>query len=69
MSNNSVGDMSSPKIFTATLEDACRDRDWEGYGMKVEGEWLNIVDDIGLIAKHIEVHEMLSELEENVKWD
>ncbi|KAK6735097.1 hypothetical protein RB195_018346 [Necator americanus] len=62
------GDTISPKIFTATLENAMRKLEWDDMGVKVDG-WqlhhLRFADDIVLITPSIsQAKRMLTEFDE-----
>ncbi|KAK6745654.1 hypothetical protein RB195_012025 [Necator americanus] len=62
------GDTISPKIFTATLENAMRKLEWDDMGVKVDGRQLHhlcFVDDIVLITPSIsQAERMLTEFDE-----
>ncbi|KAK6761784.1 hypothetical protein RB195_022753 [Necator americanus] len=62
------GDTISPKIFTATLENAMRKLEWDDMGVKVDGRQLHhlrFADDIVLITSSISQGErMLTEFDE-----
>ncbi|KAK6756793.1 hypothetical protein RB195_014925 [Necator americanus] len=62
------GDTISPKIFTATLENAMRKLEWDDIGVKVDGRQLHhlrFADDIVLITPSISQPErMLTEFDE-----
>ena len=48
------GDPLSPNLFNAVLEKACRELEWEEYGIMVDGKRLNnlrFADDIVLISE------------------
>ncbi|CAK1600454.1 unnamed protein product [Parnassius mnemosyne] len=48
------GDVISPKLFTAALEDVFKLLDWKGYGININGEYithLRFADDIVLMAE------------------
>ncbi|CAK1589757.1 unnamed protein product [Parnassius mnemosyne] len=48
------GDVISPKLFTAALEDVFKLLDWKGYAINVNGEYithLRFADDIVLMAE------------------
>ncbi|KAK6750712.1 hypothetical protein RB195_002593 [Necator americanus] len=61
------GDTISPKIFTATLENAMRKLEWDDMGVKVDGRQLHhlrFADDIVLITPSIsQAERMLTEFE------
>ncbi|KAK6747997.1 hypothetical protein RB195_000919 [Necator americanus] len=65
------GDTISPKIFTATLENAMRKLEWDDMGVKVDGRQLHhlrFADDIVLITPSISHAErMLTEFDETCK--
>ncbi|CAK1589396.1 unnamed protein product [Parnassius mnemosyne] len=51
------GDITSPKLFTAALEDVFKLLDWKGYGINVISEYithLRFADDIVLMAESLE---------------
>ena len=60
------GDTISPKLFTACLEEIFREVNWEGKGLKINGEYLNhlrFADDIILVSETAEdLQDMLSDL-------
>ncbi|KAK6754448.1 hypothetical protein RB195_013447 [Necator americanus] len=62
------GDTISPKIFTATLENAMRKLEWDYMGVKVDGRQLHhlrFADDIVLITPSIsQAERMLTEFDE-----
>ncbi|KAK6734840.1 hypothetical protein RB195_018183 [Necator americanus] len=62
------GDTISPKIFTATLENAMRKLEWDDMGVKVDGRQLHhlrFADDIVLITPSIsQAERMLTEFDE-----
>ncbi|KAK6762586.1 hypothetical protein RB195_023347 [Necator americanus] len=62
------GDTISPKIFTATLENAMRKLEWDDMGVKVDGRQLHhlrFADEIVLIAPSIsQAERMLTEFDE-----
>ncbi|KAK6756284.1 hypothetical protein RB195_014593 [Necator americanus] len=62
------GDTISPKIFTATLENAMRKLEWDEMGVKVDGRQLHhlrFADDIVLITPSIsQAERMLTEFDE-----
>ncbi|KAK6729066.1 hypothetical protein RB195_006239 [Necator americanus] len=62
------GDTISPKIFTATLENAMRKMEWDDMGVKVDGRQLHhlrFADDIVLITPSIsQAERMLTEFDE-----
>ncbi|KAK6734820.1 hypothetical protein RB195_018170 [Necator americanus] len=62
------GDTISPKIFTATLENAMRKLEWDDTGVKVDGRQLHhlrFADEIVLITPSIsQVERMLTEFDE-----
>ncbi|KAK6762610.1 hypothetical protein RB195_023364 [Necator americanus] len=62
------GDTISPKIFTATLENAMRKLEWDDMGAKVDGQQLHhlrFADDIVLIIPSIsQAERMLTEFDE-----
>ncbi|KAK6741827.1 hypothetical protein RB195_009601 [Necator americanus] len=62
------GDTISPKIFTATLENALRKLEWDDMGVKVDGRQLHhlrFADDIVLITPSIsQAERMLTEFDE-----
>ena len=62
------GDTSSPKLFTAVLEEVFKNLDWDRNGINIDGEFLNhlrFADDIIVIAKDPqELEKMLKELNE-----
>ncbi|KAK6765322.1 hypothetical protein RB195_025306 [Necator americanus] len=65
------GDTISPKIFSATLENAMRGLEWDDMGVKVDGKHLRhlrFADDIVLISTSInQVERMLAEFDETCK--
>ncbi|KAK6735348.1 hypothetical protein RB195_018511 [Necator americanus] len=62
------GDTISPKIFTATLENAMRKLEWDDMGVKVDGRQLHhlrFADDIVLVTPSIsQAERMLTEFDE-----
>ncbi|CAK1586319.1 unnamed protein product [Parnassius mnemosyne] len=60
------GDVISPKLFTAALEDVFKLLDWKGYGININGEYithLRFADDIVLMAESLEdLSTMLNDL-------
>ncbi|CAG4942909.1 unnamed protein product [Parnassius apollo] len=51
------GDVISPKLFTAALEDVFKLLDWKGYGININGEYithLRFADDIVIMAESLE---------------
>ncbi|KAK6737388.1 hypothetical protein RB195_019846 [Necator americanus] len=62
------GDTISPKIFTATLENAMRKLEWDDMGVKIDGRQLHhlrFADDIVLITPSIsQAERMLTEFDE-----
>ncbi|KAK6764960.1 hypothetical protein RB195_025048 [Necator americanus] len=62
------GDTISPKIFTATLENAVRKLEWDDMGVKVDGQQLHyrsFADDIVVITPSIsQAERMLTEFDE-----
>ena len=62
------GDTTSPKIFTATLENAMRKLEWDDMGVKIDGRQLHhlrFADDIVLITPSIsQAERMLTEFAE-----
>jgi hypothetical protein len=51
------GDVISPKLFTAALEDMFKLLDWRGYGININGEYmthLRFADDIVVMAETLE---------------
>ena len=51
------GDVISPKLFTAALEDVFKVLDWRGLGINVNGEYithLRFADDIVVMAETVE---------------
>jgi hypothetical protein len=62
------GDTISPALFTAALERAIRQLDWEGRGIRVDGRRLHhlrFADDVVLFATDpAEATDMLAEFEE-----
>ena len=51
------GDVISPKLFTAAMEDAFKLLDWEGLGININGEYithLRFADDIVVMAESME---------------
>ncbi|XP_063539716.1 uncharacterized protein LOC134748833 [Cydia strobilella] len=60
------GDVISPKLFTAALEDAFKVLDWKGRGINVNGEYithLRFADDIVVMAETMEdLSAMLADL-------
>ncbi|KAK6763705.1 hypothetical protein RB195_024145 [Necator americanus] len=62
------GDTISPKIFTATLENAMRNLEWDDMGVKADGRQLHhlrFVDDIVLVTPSIsQAKRMLTEFDE-----
>ncbi|CAK1594467.1 unnamed protein product [Parnassius mnemosyne] len=60
------GDVISPKLFTAALEDVFKLLDWKGYGINIKGEYithLRFADDIVLMAESLEgLSTMLNDL-------
>ncbi|KAK6731323.1 hypothetical protein RB195_007659 [Necator americanus] len=62
------GDTISPKIFTATLENAMRKLEWDDMGVKVDGRQqhhLRFADDIVLVTPSIsQAERMLTEFDE-----
>ncbi|KAK6764911.1 hypothetical protein RB195_025013 [Necator americanus] len=65
---NIIIDTISPKIFTATLENAMRKLEWDDMGVKVDGRQLHhlrFADDIVLITPSIsQAERMLTEFDE-----
>ena len=65
------GDTSSPKLFTACLERAFRQLNWQEKGIRIDGEYLShlrFADDIIIVAPtKEELQEMLTELNEASK--
>ncbi len=56
------GDPLSPNLFNCILEEIFRRLEWEGKGIKIDGEHLNnlrFADDVVLISDNIEELEML----------
>ena len=60
------GDTISPKLFTACLEEIFKKLNWEGRGIKVDGEYLNnlrFADDIVIVCETAEeLQQMIEEL-------
>lgn len=60
------GDVPSAKVFNVILDEAFSNMEWQGRGVRINGEWLNVLkfaDDIVLIGKSIlEVKAMLEDL-------
>ncbi|CAG4999976.1 unnamed protein product [Parnassius apollo] len=60
------GDVISPKLFTAALEDVFKLLDWKGYGININGEYithLRFADDIVLMAESLQdLSTMLNDL-------
>ncbi|KAK6762229.1 hypothetical protein RB195_023089 [Necator americanus] len=65
------GDTLSPKIFTATFENAMRKLEWDDMGVKVDGRQLHhlcLADNIVLITPSISQEErMLTEFDETCR--
>ncbi|CAG5056668.1 unnamed protein product [Parnassius apollo] len=61
------GDVISPKLFTAALEDVFKLLDWKGYGININGEYithLRFADDIVLMAESLkDLSTMLNDLD------
>ncbi|XP_063635113.1 uncharacterized protein LOC134805838 [Cydia splendana] len=56
------GDVISPKLFTAVMEDAFKLLEWEGLGININGEYithLRFADDIVVMAKSMEELSMM----------
>ena len=60
------GDTTSPKLFTATLEDLFHNLDWSNHGVSINGNKLSnlrFADDVTIIAQDLEELELsLNEL-------
>ncbi|KAL0860164.1 hypothetical protein ABMA27_010471 [Loxostege sticticalis] len=65
------GDVISPKLFTAALEDVFKLLDWSGLGININGEYithLRFADDIVVIAETLEdLGTMLDEIRRRTK--
>jgi hypothetical protein len=58
------GDPLSPNLFNSALEEIFKQFDWEGKGVKINGEWLNhlrFADDVVLISESIEELQKMAE--------
>ena len=56
------GDVISPKLFTAAMEDAFKLLEWQGLGININGEYithLRFADDIVVMAKSMEELSMM----------
>ncbi|XP_072938827.1 uncharacterized protein [Epargyreus clarus] len=60
------GDVLSPKLFTAALEDVFKLMEWKGFGINIDGEYithLRFADDIVIMAESLEdLNTMLNDL-------
>ncbi len=58
------GEPLSPNLFNSVLENIFRNMDWEGKGIRVDGEYLNnlrFADDVVVITKSLEELKQLGE--------
>lgn len=65
------GDNISPKLFTALLEFAFKQHNWDNLGINIDGEYLNhlrFTDDIMLIADRLDdAQKMLDDLNNSTR--